>query len=123
MAVGKAIFRGELPPVTTLRCVDCDPVATAYDHFKGYARKHWLDVEPVCDSCNAKRARARPSSGGSHAGLLVRLPKQLINALDDDAVAECRSRNAQIEWILRGHCRERGLDIKEDTTTYVFEAA
>jgi len=45
----------------TLPCVDCDHRYESdgkphdYDHYKGYAAEHHLDVEAVCKPCHAKR--------------------------------------------------------------------
>ncbi|MDC6130796.1 helix-turn-helix transcriptional regulator [Burkholderia gladioli] len=55
--VEKAVRRGDLPPADTCECVDCRAPARAYDH-RDYGAP--LDVEPVCDSCNARRGAARP---------------------------------------------------------------
>jgi hypothetical protein len=55
--VDKAVARGDLPPVTSQRCIDCGRPAQAYDH-RDYGRP--LEVEPVCDSCNALRGAAKP---------------------------------------------------------------
>ena len=52
-------------------------------------------------------------------GLLLRLPRELVEAVDADAKAESRSRNAQIAWILRERYRGRGLEIEEDRAAYV----
>lgn len=117
-AVAVAVVRGQLPPVTSQRCVDCGAIATAYDHYKGYARKHWLEVEPVCDACNMKRSYRRTVPKGENAALLLRISRELLEAIDADADADCRSRNAQIAWILRERYRQRGLDIKEDSVEY-----
>ena len=118
-AVSAAVFRGQLAPVTSQPCVDCGAIATAYDHYKGYARAHWLDVEPVCDGCNARRSYKSTAPRGDHLGVLLRLSRELVEAVDADAKAESRSRNAQIAWILRERYRERGLEIKEDRAAYV----
>ena len=117
-AVAVAVARGLLPPVTTLRCKDCGRPAAAYDHYKGYARRNWLTVEPVCDRCNALRAKRRRVPQGDHAAVVLRLSVELIAAIDGDARSDFRSRNAQIEWVLREHCRGRGLVISEDAEIY-----
>lgn len=57
-AVGAAVRRGELPPASTLACVDCNKPARDYDH-RDNAKP--LEVEPVCRSCNKKRGPARPA--------------------------------------------------------------
>lgn len=43
---------GRLPKPTTLKCVDCENMASVYDH-RNYTRP--LDVVPVCRSCNKAR--------------------------------------------------------------------
>ncbi|WP_144156521.1 hypothetical protein [Paraburkholderia sp. BCC1885] len=65
--VSKAVARGDLAPVASLRCVDCGNPAHAYDH-RDYGRP--LDVEPVCTPCNAIRGAAKPSEESllAHAG-------------------------------------------------------
>ena len=120
-AVGAAIRKGRLRPLASLTCVDCDAPAMAYDHYKGYERKHWLDVEPVCDRCNMRRAIQRPARKSEYAAILLRLTTELIAVIDDEAREERRSRNAQIEWILRERYRARGIQLKEDATTYFVE--
>lgn len=54
-AISKAIKAGELPRAKTLSCVDCDSPAEMYDHYKGYAKKFRLTVQPVCRKCDGKR--------------------------------------------------------------------
>jgi hypothetical protein len=115
-------MKGRLPDVTSQTCVDCGARATDYDHYKGYARENWLDVEPVCTPCHGKRSN-RVLPQGDRAAVLLPLSAELIRALDDEADCELRSRNAQIEWILRQRYRERGLDVREDLVPYVVTAA
>lgn len=101
-AVTKAIRDGVLPPVTTRSCVDCGAVATAYDHYKGYARENWLDVEPVCTRHNVVRSKSdRPSSTSDVAAVLLRVPRYLLDGLDAEAFQEHRSRTQQLNWILK----------------------
>lgn len=40
-------------------CADCGSAASEYDHYLGYDRFHWLDVEAVCKGCNATRENKR----------------------------------------------------------------
>lgn len=54
--VTKAVNRGELPPPTDFKCVDCGFRAHLYEH-RCYDRP--LDVEPVCYSCNVRRGPAK----------------------------------------------------------------
>ena len=56
-AVGRAVKNGVLPPVRSLRCVDCGDGATCYDH-RDYNEP--LRVEPVCYACNTLRGSAKP---------------------------------------------------------------
>lgn len=53
--VRKAVERGELPHIKTLKCLDCGKQATCYDH-RDYS--YPLRVDPVCFSCNAFRGPA-----------------------------------------------------------------
>ena len=52
---------GHRPHPNTLPCVDCGHVWRAgerrheYDHHRGYAAEHHLDVVAVCTLCHAKR--------------------------------------------------------------------
>jgi len=50
--VSRAIRSGKLPPAKTLKCNECKKTARDYHHHLGYARKHWLDVIPVCRLCH-----------------------------------------------------------------------
>lgn len=50
--VGQAVFRGDIPKPSELKCTDCGGSATSYDH-RDYRRP--LDVEPVCQRCNLLR--------------------------------------------------------------------
>ena len=36
----------------TLQC-SCGQQAKHYHHHKGYTKKHWLDVIPVCTKCHS----------------------------------------------------------------------
>lgn len=73
-AVGAAVFAGKLTPPGKLPCTDCghlgDDRRHEYDHYLGYAREHWLSVQPVCKPCHIKRTmsseawRNRPKSTG-----------------------------------------------------------
>lgn len=55
LAVTKAVRRGYLPPVRSLKCIDCAVQATDYDH-RSY--DYPLQVVPVCRKCNWKRGPA-----------------------------------------------------------------
>lgn len=102
-AVTNAVRTGLLPPVTTQRCVDCGAVATAYDHYKGYAREHWLDVQPVCTRHNVLRGKSKPARTHDPAdpvSVLMRIPQHLLDALGAEAEREHRSRTQQLNRIL-----------------------
>ena len=58
-AVNNAIRNGSFPSISTWACMDCGLPATGYDHYAGYEKEHWFDVEPVCDLCHAKREGKR----------------------------------------------------------------
>ena len=138
-AVGQAIRQGKLPHPTTLRCMDCGATATCYDHYLGYAREHWLDVQPVCDRHNGARAwapGAKERSTSGHSAVLVRFPTWLLEELDRDSMESSRSRNSQLIWILRqrypiaaaAHKDERGYGprgsrVREPEVAYVWQVA
>jgi len=50
--VHRAITRGEIQPISTQICNNCGESAQEYHHHLGYAKKHWLDVIPLCKSCH-----------------------------------------------------------------------
>jgi hypothetical protein len=54
-AVRTAVRRGELPHISTQKCVDCGKQAKHYDH-RDYNDP--LKVEPTCQSCNILRGPA-----------------------------------------------------------------
>ena len=58
-ATRKAIRKGWLKDPSHWLCCDCGKPATTYDH-RDY--NFALKVEPVCQSCNVKRAHGIPSS-------------------------------------------------------------
>lgn len=51
-AVYNAVRDRKMPGAKTLKCSLCGKQARDYHHHKGYARKHWLDVIPVCRRCH-----------------------------------------------------------------------
>ena len=53
VAVYNAVHSGKLPYPNTLKCVKCGKQAQQYHHYKGYAKEHWLDVQPVCKICHS----------------------------------------------------------------------
>jgi hypothetical protein len=101
-AIAAEIKAGRMVKPADLVCVDCGGRAAVYDHFLGYARPHWLDVEPVCISCNAKRAwRTRDLSPAEVSAVAFRIPTWLVAELDSDARSSGRSRNSQLIWLLQ----------------------
>ena len=58
-AVTHAIRDKKLVPAKLRLCVDCQSQARRYDHYRGYDTENWLNVEPVCIPCCARRERAR----------------------------------------------------------------
>jgi hypothetical protein len=57
--VHKAVLRGELMKASDRPCHDCGLLALMYDHYRGYAPEHALDVQPVCGFCHGRRDRDR----------------------------------------------------------------
>lgn len=51
-AVQRAARAGKLPRIKTQKCIKCHAPARDYDHYLGYEREHWLDVQPVCRTCH-----------------------------------------------------------------------
>lgn len=66
-AIAHAIERHGMTPAKELSCFDCGAPAARYDHFLGYARIHWLDVQPVCVRCCARRESTRHAANGGVA--------------------------------------------------------
>lgn len=58
-AVAGAVRTGVLARAATQSCFDCGGPAAQHDHYLGYGREHWLDVQPVCRRCHGARDRAR----------------------------------------------------------------
>jgi len=59
--VSVAVRKGDLPHISTQKCVDCGAKAQHYDH-RDYSKP--LDVEPTCQKCNIKRGKAKPAKDG-----------------------------------------------------------
>jgi len=55
MLVRRAVLRGELPNVRTMKCVDCGARGWYWEH-RNYDEP--LKVDPVCEPCNRKRGLA-----------------------------------------------------------------
>lgn len=51
-SVRAEIDAGRLAKVTTVGCHFCAGIAEQYHHAKGYAKKNWLIVMPVCNECH-----------------------------------------------------------------------
>jgi hypothetical protein len=87
--VRSAINRGELVDLKkeNVTCVECRKKrATVYDH-RDY--KKLLEVDPVCQGCNAKRG---PAKNRFHGGSLLLRPKYwLWRGLSKQAQIERRS--------------------------------
>ncbi|HUT00137.1 MAG TPA: hypothetical protein VMY59_07470 [Candidatus Thermoplasmatota archaeon] len=48
------VKRGLIPHPSTLKCSNCTNRAREYHHHKGYAKKNWYDVIPICTICHNK---------------------------------------------------------------------
>lgn len=59
IAVYRRTEEGLMPKARTLACADCAKPAREYDHFLGYDKDHWYDVEPVCRRCHLNREMNR----------------------------------------------------------------
>lgn len=63
--VNVEVRTGRRPHPNTLPCTDCSHVWVLgerrheYDHHRGYAAAHHLDVEPVCTKCQRRRSMQR----------------------------------------------------------------
>jgi hypothetical protein len=66
-ATKQAWRTNKIPHPKTLLCSDCGGPAVEYDHYLGYEREHWLDVQPVCRRCHHQRGYKR---GERHAVIL-----------------------------------------------------
>lgn len=57
--VNREVACGALPNPNSLQCYDCGHIGSSrrheYDHHLGYDADHFLDVQPVCTLCHAKR--------------------------------------------------------------------
>lgn len=53
-AVSRAVERGTIPKVKSLKCSRCPKQAVEYHHHNGYAEEHKLDVVALCKGCHAK---------------------------------------------------------------------
>lgn len=51
-AVTRATSTNRIPNIKTLNCSACGRQANEYHHNKGYEKKHWLDVVPMCHRCH-----------------------------------------------------------------------
>jgi hypothetical protein len=60
-AVNGEVQAGRLPRIRTQKCA-CGSMAMFYHHHKGYDKKHWLDVIPVCGECHSAEHMPHNSS-------------------------------------------------------------
>jgi len=51
-AINRAVASDKIPPASSLKCVYCENQAANYHHHKGYEKKYWFCVEPVCTICH-----------------------------------------------------------------------
>lgn len=58
-AVNNAIRDKRFSPAEDFNCFDCGMPASQWDHYAGYAKAHWFDVDPVCRDCHDKRGASR----------------------------------------------------------------
>lgn len=58
-AVNNAIRDKRFPHAQDFACFDCKAPASEWDHYAGYSKEHWFDVDPVCRECHDKRGRVR----------------------------------------------------------------
>ncbi len=54
-AMWNEIHMKRMKPAKEHDCFDCGGPAMEYDHYLGYEREHWLDVQPLCRPCHGKR--------------------------------------------------------------------
>jgi hypothetical protein len=71
--VHRAVRSGQLPPASTLACVDCGDTARDYDH-RDYAKP--LEVEAVCRPCNRLRGP------GANALYVDKAPPRRVEGAD-----------------------------------------
>lgn len=64
--VNQAVKWGRMPRPNDIPCIDCGHIGSdsrhEYDHHKGYAAEHQLDVECVCKKCHVAREKQRRST-------------------------------------------------------------
>lgn len=46
------VYSGQMPPPSSLNCVECGSQAKHYHHHKGYSPEYAIDVVPVCPACH-----------------------------------------------------------------------
>lgn len=61
-AVASEVRSGRIPHPSTIQCHDCDSNAESYDHYIGYEKHNWLNIQAVCYSCHSKRTRGNNAS-------------------------------------------------------------
>lgn len=78
-AVNHAVETGKLIPIRKRQC-ECGSKAENYHHYKGYEKKYWLSVIPVCRPCH-QIAHAHPHSAKFHlASLAPPIPQVKLGA-------------------------------------------
>ena len=94
--VNAQVRSGSRPHPNSLPCVDCGHVwkkgerRHEYDHFKGYAAKHHLDVEPVCTTCHAARDGAKANQTSCIHGHEFTPSNTIIHSNGTRHCRECR---------------------------------
>ena len=60
--IGNEIRQNRLPPARSFDCQYCKQPAISYHHYKGYDKKYWFDVIPLCTKCHRKADRTNQSN-------------------------------------------------------------
>ena len=98
-AVKSAVRKGELPHISTQKCVDCGKPANHYDH-RDYNNP--LDVEPVCHSHNILRGKAID---------LVTVEPERITPIKT-VIVGCRITKSQHDKLIK-HLKESGKTLSQ----------
>lgn len=62
-AVKYAVMSGKIPAASSVMCRLCGKQANEYDHYLGYARQHYLNVQALCWHCHRHVDSVRKTSG------------------------------------------------------------
>lgn len=87
---------GRRPHPNALPCVDCGHVWAEgerrheYDHHRGYAAEHHLDVEAVCTTCHAARDSARKRQAHCKHGHEFTPENTIVKSNGTRGCRECR---------------------------------